>query len=171
MALPNLVSLFGEGATRNPRETFASHFASRLRWVLGAQPAAGNPFLSQMLLGRFTPGAEHFWLRQPAMESAPAVTWEASPMVPALRRRKGEFDVVHLSNILDWLAPEEARETLECAFFALRPGGWVIVRQLNSVLDIPALCAGFRWHAGAGAALLERDRSFFYRAVCVGQRG
>ncbi|MGH8678905.1 MAG: DUF3419 family protein [Burkholderiales bacterium] len=170
MALPNLVAMFGEGATRNPREPFASHFARRLRWTLGIRSAAGNPFLSQMLLGRFAPGAEYLWLQQPVLKSTPPVSWEESPMVPVLQKHREEFDLVHLSNILDWLDPEAARETLESAFSALRPGGWIIVRQLNSVLDIPALCARFLWHEGAGAMLLKRDRSFFYRAICVGQR-
>ena len=91
-------------------------------------------------------------------------------MASVLRRRQSEFDMVHLSNILDWLDPDEAKETLDYARAALRPGGWVIVRQLNSVLDIPALGEGFAWKIDAGAALLERDRSFFYRAICVGQR-
>ncbi len=170
MALPNLVALFGEAATRNPREPFAAHFAWRLRHVLGTQPAAGNPFLSQMLLGRFAPQAEHFWLRSPRVKPRAAISCEESPMLPALEKRKGEFDLVHLSNILDWLSPDQAREILETTHVALRPGGWLIVRQLNSVLDIPALCAGFAWDDGAGAALLARDRSFFYRAVCVGRR-
>ncbi len=102
MALPNLVALFGEAATRNPREPFAAHFAWRLRHVLGTQPAAGNPFLSQMLLGRFAPQAEHFWLRSPRVKPRAAISCEESPMLPALEKRKGEFDLVHLSNILDW---------------------------------------------------------------------
>ena len=170
MALPNLVTLFGVAATRNPRQAFASHFATRLRLVLAKQPAAGNPFLSQMLLGRFTSGAEYFWLRSPILDSMPALSWEESSIASVLRRRQGEFDMVHLSNILDWLDPDEAKETLDYARAALRPGGWVIVRQLNSVLDIPTLGEGFAWKTDAGAALLERDRSFFYRAICVGQR-
>ena len=51
--------------------------------------------------------------------------------------RTGSYDFVHLSNILDWLSPEEARATLDVAHAALRPGGWVLIRQLNSTLDIP----------------------------------
>ena len=170
MAQSNLQALFGKDATRNPREPFAAHFTRRLRRVLETQPAAENSFLSQLLLGHFTPGAEHYWLRSPAVQPAPRITWDALPMVKVLRQRREEFDVVHLSNILDWLEPEEARVTLECARSALRRGGWIIVRQLNSVLDIPALCAGFAWFDDAGTALLKRDRSFFYRAIHVGQR-
>ena len=170
LALPNLVALFGGEATRNPREPFATHFARRLRWVLATQPARGNPFLSQMLLGRFAPGAEHAWLQALRPAARPEVTWAVTPMVEALRRRRADTDFVHLSNILDWLAPEAARETLDLARTALDEGGWVLIRQLNSTLDIPALGEGFEWRVDEGEALLARDRSFFYRAIHLGRR-
>jgi len=170
MALPNLVALFGEGATRNPAEPFADHFRRRTRWVLGQQPAAGNPFLAQMLLGRFQPGAEAPWLRSAAPSRLPCVTSAVALMAEALAALPRAADVVHLSNILDWLAQEAARATLDLARAALRPGGWVIVRQLNSRLDIPALGEVFCWRPRVGRALLEQDRSFFYRAIHVGRR-
>lgn len=170
MSLPNLLALFGAEATQNPRESFSRHFSRRTRWALETHPAAGNSFLWQMLLGRFAPGAEHEWLRAATPGRMPRVTWVTSPMAEALRAEPAAWDVVHLSNILDWLSPEAARATLELAWSALRAGGWVIVRQLNSILDIPALGDRFRWDAEAGAAMLARDRSFFYRAVHVGKR-
>jgi S-adenosylmethionine-diacylglycerol 3-amino-3-carboxypropyl transferase len=170
LALPNLVALFGEGATRNPREPFASHFLSRLRWILGTQPAAGNPFLAQMLLGRFAPGSEHVWLRAAAPARMPTVTWTIAPMDAALAALESPVDVVHLSNILDWLPPDAATTTLSLAAKALRSGGRVIVRQLNSTLDIPVLGGGVRWDQAMGRALLARDRSFFYRAIHSGLR-
>lgn len=170
LALSNLVALFGEGATRNPREPFAAHFLGRVRWILGTQPAADSSFLAQMLLGRFMPGAEHDWLRTASPSRMPEITWRISPMDAALGALGRSVDVVHLSNILDWLSPDAARNTLTLAWQALRPGGRVIIRQLNSTLDIPALGEGFRWDRAMGDTLLARDRSFFYRAIHVGLR-
>jgi S-adenosylmethionine-diacylglycerol 3-amino-3-carboxypropyl transferase len=86
-------------------------------------------------------------------------------MQAALESRREEFDFVHLSNILDWLAPERAADTLQRARKALRPGGCVLVRQLNSSLDIRALGPHFDWQVEGARALHERDRSFFYRAL------
>jgi S-adenosylmethionine-diacylglycerol 3-amino-3-carboxypropyl transferase len=80
-----------------------------------------------------------------------------------------EFDYVHLSNILDWLTPEAARGVLGRAWSALRPGGWVMVRQLNSSLDIRALGDWFDWHRDEAAALHARDRSYFYRDLHLGR--
>lgn len=169
MALPNLIALFGEGATRNPQEEFAHHFLRRLRWVIETLPARSNSYLAQLLLGRFTAGNTHRWITLPAPERLPAIEWEQAFMVPALLRAPGAFDLVHLSNILDWLSPDEARTTLSAAYGALRHGGRVIVRQLNSSLDIPALGGSFEWDSAIGNQMLNRDRSFFYRNILVGR--
>jgi S-adenosylmethionine-diacylglycerol 3-amino-3-carboxypropyl transferase len=168
MALPNLVALFGESATRNPVEAFPRHFLRRLRWAIESLPARTNPFLAQLLCGDFVPGQTHRWIGLPCPARLPVVTWEQAYMVPALQRQPRSFDLIHLSNILDWLSPAEARETLAAARMALRPGGRVIVRQLNSSLDIPALGDGLRWDQTLGESLLQQDRSFFYRQILVG---
>jgi S-adenosylmethionine-diacylglycerol 3-amino-3-carboxypropyl transferase len=91
-------------------------------------------------------------------------------MTEALWRARGEYDFVHLSNILDWLNPEQARVTLDLAHAALRPGGWTLIRQLNSTLDIPASGPGFSWRAEEALALHARDRSYFYRALHLGRK-
>ena len=43
------------------------------------------------------------------------------------------------------MLPQKAHSTLESAWDALRPGGWVMIRQLNSALDIPGLGPMFDW--------------------------
>jgi S-adenosylmethionine-diacylglycerol 3-amino-3-carboxypropyl transferase len=170
MAHPNLVRLFGEGATRNPVEPFSRHFARRIRHVMATLPANSNPFLWQMLLGSYPPNVAAPWLSAPVPPRMPAIEYVHATMDDALSRSSGTFDFVHLSNILDWLSPESARTTLERARNALRPGGLVLVRQLNSSLDIPSLGPGFDWLRDDGDAMLAQDRSFFYRAIHAGRR-
>lgn len=170
MALPNLVALFGENATRNPLKPFARHFAERTRAVLGASPAADNPYLWQALAGRFPDGIVSPWLAAPVRAEPPEVEFTTGGMSEALDGRDGEFDLVGLSNILDWLDAERARALLEKAYRALRPGSWVLVRQLNSSLDIPGLGAGFEWLPGPSAALHAADRGYFYRALHAGRK-
>ena len=168
MSLPNLVGLFGEGATRNRCEPFSRHFARRTRHALGSLPAADNPFLWQMLRGIFPPRVVYPWFKAGARARRPEITWTVSTMADALASLSEQFHFVHLSNILDWLPPEEARATLDLAWKALRPGGWVFIRQLNSTLTIDALGGEFEWHDTT--ALHERDRSFFYRKLHLGRR-
>jgi S-adenosylmethionine-diacylglycerol 3-amino-3-carboxypropyl transferase len=106
----------------------------------------------------------------PAPDRWPEIAWFTTDMAEALRRAPGSYDFVHLSNILDWLSPKEARTTLDLAREALRPGGWTLVRQLNSTLDIPSLMTGFAWQTEDAQALHARDRSYFYRALHLGRR-
>lgn len=171
MSLENLVALFGSAATQNRVQPFAQHFLERTRVALAAFPAADNPYLADLLLGRFT-GAALPWLNLSLVEPdlLPEIACSVAPMSTVLQAHKGEFDFVHLSNILDWLSREEAGLMLELAHQALRPGGKVLIRQLNSTLDIPSLSGNFRWLTAEAAALHNCDRSFFYRQLHLGEK-
>ena len=169
LALPNLVSLFGEGATQNPVEPFARHFARRTRAALATLPAATNPYLWHMLRGCFPDGATLPWLKLPLTPRLAPVTCTRGFMAEVLDAEPEDYDVVHLSNILDWLTPQEAQHTLKVAWRALRPGGCVFIRQLNSTLDIRALGEFFEWDTAADD-WLRRDRSFFYRSLHLGRK-
>ncbi|WP_053699505.1 DUF3419 family protein [Streptomyces sp. NRRL F-5755] len=164
-----LVRLFGKAATDNRVEPFARYFARRTRHVLATRPAADNPYLWQLLAGRFPPGVLVPWLtRQPSASSLPQISFVHRPMDAALAAVEvGGFDMVHLSNLLDGLDPVQARRTLERAWRALRPGGIVIVRQLNSSFDIRGCGSAFAWDPVADQ-LHAKDRSFFCRALHVG---
>lgn len=170
LALDNLACLFGSEATSNPVEPFSRHFARQFRNALATMPAADNPFLWQMLTGRFSPHGTYPWLTCPPPSHTPAVTWTCGSMAEVLRESPARYDFVHLSNILDWLTPGQATATLEVASAALRPGGWTLIRQLNSTLDIPALGPMFDWQTDTAAGLHARDRSFFYRSLHLGRR-
>lgn len=169
MSQPILVRLFGAAATQNRIQPFARHFAQRTRHVLATLPAADNPYLWQVLKGEFPPGVVSPWLLLPPCQPA-NVTWSCQYMTDCLGASPEKFDLVHLSNILDWLSLDDAQHTLALAFRALRPGGYCLVRQLNSTLDIPALGDGFRWLADEAASLHAQDRSYFYRALHLGQK-
>lgn len=169
MALENLVGLFGEGATRHAAMPFSRHFALRLRHALATLPAATNPFVWQLLAGAYPDTNPADWLTLPAPARLPEITWKQATMDAALADASGRFHLVHLSNILDWLPPVEAARTLELAWQALRPGGRVVVRQLNSTLDIPASAPRFAWSTEA-EALHAADRSFFYRGLHIGRK-
>lgn len=174
MSLKNLVCLFGKEATQNPRQSFATHFAWRTRLSLSRPDRMQNPFLWQLLVGRFPPAAAYDWLLhsskdQPIQAINPQL--HSGRMVDVLQTfTSASVDLVHLSNILDWLSPDQANETLRCAFRVLKPGGRLILRQLNSTLCIPELDALLSWDLSLGNRMAENDRSFFYPAIYVGVR-
>lgn len=171
-SLTNLVTLFGEGATRNPRHSFADHFAERTAQARRRPDAAANPFLHQIIAGRFPPNISWDWLD--------AETWNQPRITPHFRQ--GEMhavlrtlpnesaDFVHLSNILDWLDPEAGSALLRESARVLRSGGITLIRQLNSSLDIPALPCPLTWDHERGQRLVAQDRSYFYPQIHWGRR-
>ena len=169
-ALPGLVALFGAEATRNALSPFDRHFLDRLAWALDHLPAADNPFLWQVLAGRYPRAAAADWLDLPARPPRCTVACHASRMDALLAGNPACYDLIHLSNILDWLSADAAAALLAAATAALRPGGRLIIRQLNSSLDIPASAQALSWERERGDRLHATDRSFFYRRLLVARR-
>jgi S-adenosylmethionine-diacylglycerol 3-amino-3-carboxypropyl transferase len=170
MSLENLVCLFGQEATQNPRRSFSDHFTARTREVIGRMPPRTNPFLWQILAGCFPPDCRYDWLEDDRPVIA-EVEWRQGKMDAVLDSMAAESaDLVHLSNILDWLSPGEAEATLRSARRVLKPGGQVILRQLNSTLEIEGLDADIVWDGELGKSMEARDRSYFYPRIHVGRR-
>ena len=170
MSLPNLTALFGHEATQNPARPFHEHFAQRTRIAMSRTDASVNPFLWQMYRGRFAPGYRYDWMQNSAPLRA-EVIWHHGRMADVLNGMAEECaDLVHLSNILDWLSPDDARMTLAAARRVLRPGGRMIIRQLNSSLCITALADDWLWNTPLAADMERRDRSFFYPQIHLGTR-
>lgn len=169
LAQPNLEALFPAAAAAPRAVGYASHFAARIRWALAALPAADNPYLSQVLLGRFR-GPVTPWLAAPSPGRLPEAVWATADLGDYLDGLRAEADVVHLSNALDWLTAERAAAVLASARRALRPGGWVVVRQLNSTHDMPALGEGLLWLDAPSRSLHASDRSFLYKRLWVGRK-
>src|SRR5690606_36347455 len=116
-------------------------------------------------------GAAYDWFTRLAPETWPEVGYFPTTAECFLDVAADDemFDFIHLSNILDWLSHTPPQKTRGLAWRALRPGGRVIIRQLNSTLDIPAAEPRFAWLDQA-AELHAMDRSFFYRELFIGEK-
>lgn len=170
LRLENLIALFGEAATQNPRQPFHLHFLQQLRDITSRLAPARNPWIWQLLAGKFPPDAPVDWL----LDCPPLLVhpdYRCGPMRETLEDSEpGAIDFVHLSNILDWLSPEDAAGTLSAAHRALKPGGFILIRQLNSSLEIPKLFPSLHWHREEGDRLQRMDRSFFYPTILLASR-
>lgn len=170
MSQANLVALFGEKATANRVQDFSRHFAHRIRTYIAHHLASNSAWLAHMLLGHFYDHTSFPWLTATPIRPMPSINYYQGLMNDFLISNDTKYDVIHLSNILDWLNPEEAQQTLRLAYKALRPGGLVVIRQLNSTLNIVDLGSDFTWHEQTAQEFLKNDRSFFYRNFFIGQK-
>ena len=172
MSLETLVTLFGPEATQNPRVPFAQHFAERTRIAFTKASPHENPFLWQILAGCFPPGTPWDWLAEkawtPPMVEPEYIQAKLRDALDALPPESVDF--VHLSNILDWLSPDEATAALHSTHRVLKVGGRTLLRQLNSSLDIQKLASDFHWDTAAARSMELRDRSFFYPELHLGQK-
>lgn len=167
----HLEEIFGKGATGNPRQPFALHFAEVTFNFLRSCEAWSSPYLAQMLLGHFSNQVIYPWLTMQAPKVFCEVSLSNSTMQEQLEKAEpNSFDLIHLSNILDWLSEEEARATLSLALKALREGGKIIIRQLNSSLEIPKLEPKLHWLEKESKAHHLSDRSFFYHNLYIAEK-
>lgn len=168
MDLPLLVQVFGTGATANRVQAFADHFFQQTCQVLRNQPAIENPFLHQIFLGSL-PHLVWPWHTATRLIDSSRIRYTCGAMNDALRNIPSDsVDFVHLSNILDWIDPTDANTILSDAWRALANNGIVVIRQLNSRLDIRKLQTDFHWLDVESHRLHQNDRSFFYRHLHVG---
>ena len=169
MSQENLIKIFGEKATANRVQDFSKHFAQRTRYYLSHHLASESPFFAQMFLGQFYDDILYPWLSLPIVKNDIKIEYFNGMMNEYLEKSMPEqYDVIHLSNILDWLSPEEAQNTLELVFKALKPDGVVIIRQLNSNINIPSMGEQFFWNIEESENLNINDRSFFYPNFYIG---
>jgi len=167
MALPVLVTLFGDAATQNAMMPFSEHFKQRTLKVINTLPAATNPYLSQLLTGQFTDNTVYPWFRLAKQATDTEMEYCLSSMAEALLKTHEKYDFIHLSNILDWLTKAQASELLDLASKRLKKDGWLIIRQLNSNLEIQKLYTGLHWETALSQALHKEDKSFFYQQLHI----
>ena len=170
MELGRLVEIFGQGATANRIVPFAEHFFSQTLWALATFPAAENPFLQQIFLGRFL-DKPWPWLEAEQRDRLPETRYVCDAMSAALSAaQERSYDLIHLSNILDWIQPAEAARVLDDACRCLSPGGMVVIRQLNSRLAVRTIPCELKWLSELSSELHQSDRSFFYRSLHIGMK-
>jgi len=153
---PMLVTLFGPAAVQHaPRGSYPAYFRAAFERLLRAAP---SPFAAHVLLGRYLAEAPPDYLRRPP------VPVRARRLVGTLEQVEdfGAYDLVHLSNVLDWTPRAEGAALLDRVGRELRGGATLTVRQLNN--EAPVVAPGVRFTE------VDGERSCFYRRTLVGRK-
>jgi S-adenosylmethionine-diacylglycerol 3-amino-3-carboxypropyl transferase len=167
--LSSLQTLFSPQATQNALLPFHEHFLCQTLMAFCETTVRSGYFLSSMLGSSIK--RPPLWTFLPKTQTISRLEYLKMTANEGLKPYCNSIDVIHLSNILDWLSEEEAKETLSLAYHALAPKGIMIVRQLNSNLVIPKLIEGLHWVTLEGKPLIRQDTSFFYRSLTIGTKG
>lgn len=78
------------------------------------------------------------------------------------------FELVSLSNILDWSNGTLVRKVAKTVSGSMKKGSVLIYRQLNNSRDFRAHFHGFRWQPKLARSAQIKDRSLFYSKICIG---
>lgn len=81
------------------------------------------------------------------------------------------FDLIHLSNIYDWMPKEKASVMSDFLKKNMKVKSLVTIRQLNNKTDLKNLYFdSFQFHEEFEDLLLQNDRSGFYQQLNIGQK-
>ncbi|MHC4264285.1 MAG: DUF3419 family protein [Planctomycetota bacterium] len=162
-----LVEMFGPDAIQHaPRGSYPGYFRARIEGMLRDDDRQTNPWL-----GRYLPD-EVCWppfLRGPRTSLAPFTTHAGTfDEVESF----ADFDLLGLSNVLDWTDPAACERLVVRLASELRPGARVLWRELNDPRPLDELFrrAGFRLDREVDTELTARERSGFYSEVHLAVR-
>lgn len=165
-----LNTMFGPAATQHAAGSYARYFQAAIERGMNREDAGKNPWLAQVLLGCFLPQALAPWIARPVPPESGQLTLIEGTLDAVADL--GDFDLVQLSNILDWMAPDEGQALCSRLATEMKPGARLLIRQLNSDADLGAwLGDAFAFDEPTASRLLAADRSLFYSRLCIATRG
>lgn len=161
-----LLRMFGPAAVQHAAPgSYPGWFRHRIEQAILDPAAATNPFLAHILLGRYTGTALPDWLLSP-----PPPAWRLGFRCCTLQDITDwpEWDLLQLSNVPDWMAPDTLHPLLHRIGAAMRPGARLLIRQLNNRRRLESHCPMLRFDRERARELLQQDRSMFYSRILIG---
>lgn len=163
-----LTAMFGSAATQHAvKGSYPDYFRRRLEAGLLAQDACSNYFLHHIFLGLYRPDALPVFLSEPINTSA----FDLRPGVLTDIEDLREYDLIDLSNIMDWMPDRQAEAMIAALSREMRGGASVLWRQLNNHRDCRLWFGDdFSFDLATEAELTQSERSWFYESVCWGTK-
>lgn len=167
-----LVAMFGPDAIQHAEPgSYPRYFQKVFERGLLSPGASRNPFLHHLFFGHYLdqpeclPAYLSTSLRAPAPEFRFDYRQGLVDSVPDFSK----FDLIHLSNIFDWMSPAAIEGVAARLGREMKPGSAVVYRQLNNSKDYaPLFGSRLRFDPSLGEELLATDRSLFYCKIAVG---
>ena len=166
-----LNAMFGPDATQHAEPgSYPRYFQTLFEKGLTSANAFDNYFLHHVFLGYYLqrPASLPYYLLAPPAEYRFQMVEGTLDQVPELQR----FDLISLSNIMDWMPLVEIASLIGHLQNRMKPGATVLYRQLNNDTDLSTYFGdSFAFNAALGIGFQEIERSLFYSSVHVGKKG
>ena len=165
-----LNAMFGADATQHAEAgSYPRYFQTLFEKGLTSTAAFDNYFLHHVFLGYYLqrPASLPYYLLAPPTDYRFQMVKGALDRVPELQR----FDLISLSNIMDWMPLAEIVSLINYLRNEMKPGASVLYRQLNNYTDLSTYFGdSFEFNTALGVRFQETERSLFYSSVHVGKR-
>ena len=165
-----LNAMFGPDATQHAEAgSYPRYFQTLFEKGFASAKAFDNYFLHHVFLGYYLqrPASLPYYLLAPPADYRFQMVEGTLDQVPELQR----FDLISLSNIMDWMPLVEITSLINHLQNGMKPGATVLYRQLNNDTDLSAYFGdSFAFDAGLGVRFQEIERSLFYSSVHVGKK-
>eukprot|EP01125_Pyxidicula_operculata_P011414 TRINITY_DN373_c0_g1_i1.p2 TRINITY_DN373_c0_g1~~TRINITY_DN373_c0_g1_i1.p2 ORF type:complete len:326 (-),score=36.92 TRINITY_DN373_c0_g1_i1:73-1050(-) len=183
-ARKRLIHMFGEEAVNYSMEkSFAQHFCEVFSQAVKTWPdITQNYFLNQVLGNKYSLTSyptyledENYYRLQKRLHNPDfnlnfflGDFWKYKEQA----ERERTYDVVHTSNISDWMPIPSLRQILQDVKKKINPGGAIIMRRLNGDHNLESIVKDyFHVDKDLNKSLKSNDKSFFYSEVVVGFNG
>ncbi|MEO0479327.1 MAG: DUF3419 family protein [Planctomycetota bacterium] len=169
-----LEAMFTNAATQHaPPGSYPPYFRARFERGLLDDRAITNPFLHHVWLGHYRPradclppflsvaldGRRHQYSLEFQHERLESIDSFAS------------FDLIDLSNVMDWMMDDVARLLAGRVAAEMDVGGTVLWRQLNNAADRrPWFGSQVEFDSARDLQLTQMDRSLFYERIHAGTK-
>jgi S-adenosylmethionine-diacylglycerol 3-amino-3-carboxypropyl transferase len=162
-----LNGMFGPDATQYAQPgSYPDYFRNVIENGLKSRDCPSNYFLHHILIGYYKDEKDSL----PPYLQGPSVGFEGEYFtgtldnVPNLK----DYQLIQLSNLFDWMSPEDSQKIWDDLGNRMAPGSMVLVRQLNNKRDLSVFAGNkFKYDEKFGNELLEIDRSMFYEKIFV----
>ena len=165
-----LNAMFGPDATQHAEPgSYPTYFRKVFERGLVSDQAFDNYFLHHVFLGYYLdrPNCLPYYLTVPPRDYRFQMVEGTIDQVSDL----GRFDLVSLSNIMDWMSPADITSLLGNLKSQMKSGAIVIFRQLNNPTDLETYFGdSFQFDSVLENKLLEYERSLFYSGLHIGKK-
>ena len=163
--------MFGPDATQHAEAgSYPRYFQTLFEKGLTSAEAFDNYFLHHVFLGYYLqrPASLPYYLLAPPADYRFQMVEGTLDQVPELQ----SFDLISLSNIMDWMPLTEIAALIHHLQNKMKPGATVLYRQLNNYTDLSTdFGDSFEFNGALGVRFQEIERSLFYSSVHVGKKG